>query len=258
MKVIKPPKKLELYGKSEIVGKSIFLAGSIERGKAVDWQTEFTNSLADMDVTVLNPRRDDWDSSWEQKITNPQFKEQVTWELLALEKADVIVMYFDPKTMSPISLLEFGMYARSGKLLVCCPEGFWRKGNVDVVCDMAHTKQFNTLQEMTEYSRMMLMPEIQPESRDIYLRNGNRVLGLHSIGYPGEYRYTKIDFDGTETECVDDFQAIEVWGNEYLNDSKFEMQGRGSFRIHDNVNDFAKDLEAEGWVRFERKNAHNK
>jgi hypothetical protein len=26
------------------------------------------------------------------------------------------------------------LFARSGKLLVCCPEGFWRKGNVEIVC----------------------------------------------------------------------------------------------------------------------------
>ena len=33
-----------------------------------------------------------------------------------------------------ITLLELGLFARSGKLRVCCPEPFWRKGNVDVVC----------------------------------------------------------------------------------------------------------------------------
>ena len=30
--------------------------------------------------------------------------------------------------------VELGLFARSGKLRVCCPEPFWRKGNVDVVC----------------------------------------------------------------------------------------------------------------------------
>jgi hypothetical protein len=43
-------------------------------------------------------------------------------------------MYFDPNTLSPISLLELGLHAKSGKLIVCCPEGFYRKGNVDIVC----------------------------------------------------------------------------------------------------------------------------
>src|SRR3974390_885282 len=102
MKVIKAPQKLE------IDGPAIFLAGSIEMGKAVDWQTLMTNKLYDFKATILNPRRDDWDSSWEQKIENPQFSEQVNWELDALDRADIIAMYFDPKTMSPISLLELG------------------------------------------------------------------------------------------------------------------------------------------------------
>ena len=43
-------------------------------------------------------------------------------------------MYFDPNTKSPVSLLELGLYAHTGKLRVCCPDGFWRKGNVDVIC----------------------------------------------------------------------------------------------------------------------------
>lgn len=43
-------------------------------------------------------------------------------------------MYFSPNTKSPISLLELGLFARSGKVRVVCPEGFWRKGNVDIVC----------------------------------------------------------------------------------------------------------------------------
>jgi hypothetical protein len=43
-------------------------------------------------------------------------------------------MYFAPATKAPITLLELGLAAGSGKLVVCCPEGFWRKGNVEVVC----------------------------------------------------------------------------------------------------------------------------
>jgi hypothetical protein len=52
-----------------------------------------------------------------------------------LEDADIILLYFDPNTKSPISLLELGLYARSKKLFVCCPDGFWRQGNVRVVCE---------------------------------------------------------------------------------------------------------------------------
>ena len=33
--------------------------------------------LQDTNCVIFNPRRKDWNSSWEQKIINPQFKEQV-------------------------------------------------------------------------------------------------------------------------------------------------------------------------------------
>ncbi len=142
MVVVKAPEAFSL------LKPTVFLAGSIEMGKAVDWQTQLTNELSHLDITILNPRRDDWDSSWEQTIKNEQFKTQVRWELTALEQADVVVMYFDPATKSPISLLELGLFAKTGKLLVCCPEGFWRKGNVDVVCEMYGVKQVKDLSEM--------------------------------------------------------------------------------------------------------------
>jgi hypothetical protein len=51
-----------------------------------------------------------------------------------LERASVVAMYFAPPTQAPITLLELGLLARSGKLVVCCPPGFWRRGNVEVVC----------------------------------------------------------------------------------------------------------------------------
>lgn len=131
--VIKSPGRLDDIS---IVNQCVFLAGSIEMGKAEDWQTKLTKEFKkSQDVTILNPRRDDWDSTWKQEIGNKKFKEQVTWELEALELADVIALYFDPTTQSPISLLELGLFARSGKLVVYCPEPFYRKGNVDIVCE---------------------------------------------------------------------------------------------------------------------------
>ena len=42
-------------------------------------------------------------------------------------EADIIIMYFAPHSQSPISLLELGLYAKTDKLMVVCPEGYWRK-----------------------------------------------------------------------------------------------------------------------------------
>ena len=141
MKIIKPPQELK------ISGKSVFLAGSIEMGKAENWQEKVERLLKDSDWTVLNPRRDDWDSSWKQGIEHIQFRQQVEWELLAQEKATAILMYFDITTKSPISLLELGLFASSGKMIVVCPEGFYRKGNVDITCKRYGVKQVDTIEE---------------------------------------------------------------------------------------------------------------
>ncbi len=149
MKLIKAPEALIIHN------KSIFLAGSIEMGKAENWQDNITKKLQYSSFTILNPRRDDWDSSWEQTKTNPQFSEQVNWELNALDLVDIIVMYFDPNTKSPISLLELGLYANTGKLIVCCPEGFWRKGNVDIVCDKYDIDQVDSIDELITCLRVM-------------------------------------------------------------------------------------------------------
>lgn len=40
-------------------------------------------------------------------------------------------MYFGKDSKSPISLLETGLFKE--KILCYCPDGFYRKGNVDIV-----------------------------------------------------------------------------------------------------------------------------
>jgi len=125
---------------------SVFLAGSIEMGRADDWQSTLSNALTEtVNLTLLNPRREDWDASWKQSLDFAPFRQQVEWELDGLERADVIAMMLLPDTRAPISLLELGLFARSAKCIVCCPEGYWRKGNVDVVCARFGIEQVGSL-----------------------------------------------------------------------------------------------------------------
>lgn len=140
-KIIKPPAPLQ-------DGFSVFLAGSIELGRAENWQTVLEQKLSGIDIIIFNPRRDIWDSSWIQSGDSPRFREQVEWELNALEQANLIAMYFAPNTKSPVSLLELGLFARSAKLVVCCPDGFWRKVNVDMVCERYGVKQVDSLEDL--------------------------------------------------------------------------------------------------------------
>lgn len=152
MKIIKAPERPDWS-----MENSIFLAGSIEMGKARKWQDDatflFETTLDDQvkEVTqILNPRRDDWDSSWEQKYENPHFNQQVRWELSCLDRANWILMYFDPGTVSAISLLELGSFKYSS-LVVVCPEGYFRKGNVDIFCDVFNVTQKDSLKEAVQH-----------------------------------------------------------------------------------------------------------
>src|SRR4051794_20493483 len=101
-RILKPPSPLALTDDE----RSVFLAGSIVMGLAEPWQAALEQALIDLPITILNPRREGWDASWEQSIDSPPFREQVEWELEALERASAIAMYFAPATRAPITLLE--------------------------------------------------------------------------------------------------------------------------------------------------------
>lgn len=156
MKEIQSPNKPDI----DLDTPSIFLAGSIgcldSGGQAEDWQKTVCELLKDEDVILYNPRRLDWDSSWKQSIYDLNFLEQVEWELDKLEESHYIFMYFDPNTKSPISLLELGLHANSKRILVCCPNGFWRQGNVDIVCVRYGIPLFRDLKTAVEYLKCNL------------------------------------------------------------------------------------------------------
>ena len=102
MRVCKPPAPFVVSAADRVV----FLAGSIDQGRADEWQTAIAAALGDLDVVVLNPRRDAWDAGWLQTIENPEFRGQVTWELDGLERADRIAVWFAPASQAPITLLR--------------------------------------------------------------------------------------------------------------------------------------------------------
>lgn len=144
--VIKPPNELPLNDNRT----KIFLGGSIDMGKAEDWQARVETQLSAEKVILFNPRRGNWNKDWKPISTDSNFRKQVEWELNALEKADFIIMYFAPNSQSPISLLELGLYAKTQKLMVVCPDGFWRKGNVDIVCEKYQIPMYDSIDLLLE------------------------------------------------------------------------------------------------------------
>lgn len=150
--IFKPPMNIS---KRDVNKKHIFLAGSIGGNASLtvlcnDWQSDMTTFFTTLDFGIFNPRRDDWDSSWVQSFDNPQFYQQVNWELDALEKAEIVLLNLEPETLSPISLLELGRFSTK-KIFVICPEGFWRKGNIDIFCNRYNIPLFDNFDDFKEF-----------------------------------------------------------------------------------------------------------
>ena len=108
----------------------IFLAGTIDDGKSDNWQGEVVKYFEDnpkyKDLIIYNPRRYDFPEHPKEE----DVRAQIRWEQEHLEDADFIVMVFRDGSKSPITLLEMGLYARSGKLIVFCNENYYRYWNV--------------------------------------------------------------------------------------------------------------------------------
>lgn len=68
--VIKSPNSIQ-----HVRGMSVFLAGTIDEGKSVDWQETLAAELRELSVTILNPRRSEWDASWIESMSNQNFRE---------------------------------------------------------------------------------------------------------------------------------------------------------------------------------------
>ncbi|KAK4449723.1 hypothetical protein QBC34DRAFT_380179 [Podospora aff. communis PSN243] len=126
--IIPAPARPELVGK-----RSVFLAGTTSRASGPDWRETLIEALAHLPITIFNPLRADWNSSWREDVDFPPFYEQVHWELDMQERADVVVVYYGPGTDAPISLLELGLCARSGKAIVACHRDYRKRGNVHIV-----------------------------------------------------------------------------------------------------------------------------
>lgn len=150
---IKAPAKYKL-GYDPVV----FLAGSIEMGKATLWQDQVVTALSKLPGQILNPRRDDFDPAATQEANDPYFSKQVNWELDGIEDADVVLFYFDPATKSPVSLLELGLVAggSGAAIIVCCPRGFWRRGNVEILCERNGIRMVDTLEDLIHQTKRMM------------------------------------------------------------------------------------------------------
>jgi len=122
-KVITAPEQVEYKEIENNV--TLFLAGSIESGKASLWQDEIIKQLSVVDnLLIFNPRRPVW-TDLDQK----NLELQIEWELMNLDRSDIIYFYFDPNTQSPVTLLELGLF-HERNIIVYCPKEYFRHQNI--------------------------------------------------------------------------------------------------------------------------------
>lgn len=131
--------------------KSVFLAGTTTAVDNVDWREKLSASLSEHPITIFNPNRPDWDSTWREDITFAPYREQVLWELDKQVKADLVVVYFHPATVAPISLLEFGLSAQiPDKVIAIAPKGYSKRGNVQIVCQKFGVEFLDNIDKLHE------------------------------------------------------------------------------------------------------------
>lgn len=110
--------------------KSIFLAGPTPRDPSVpSWRPEAIRILEELkfDGHVFVPEADDWAS-------HDNYDGQIKWELRGLDRASVIVFWVprDIKTMPAFTTnVEFGLYIKSGKVVVGWPKDTPKTGYLE-------------------------------------------------------------------------------------------------------------------------------
>ena len=59
----------------------------------------------------------------------------------------MIVMYILGSSKSPISLLEMGLHAKGGKMVVICEKDFYRYDNVRITCEYYNVPMYDDLDD---------------------------------------------------------------------------------------------------------------
>lgn len=137
----KPDAQSAFDAQSEV---SLFLGGGITGCE--DWQAEMCHLLRDTDLVVINPRRKDW------PINDPEAStKQIEWEYDHLQKAHMIMFWFSPETLCPITLFEYGKWiVRNKPLFVGCHPEYKRKLDVEVQTkfERPFQKVFTSIEEV--------------------------------------------------------------------------------------------------------------
>jgi hypothetical protein len=113
---------------------TLFLGGGITG--CLDWQKELVGKLSTSAMTLLNPRRANWE------MTPGMEEEQITWENKHLLRADAILFWFPCESLCPIALYELGSWIfRPKTLFIGCHPEYKRKLDVEIQTKFERPKQ---------------------------------------------------------------------------------------------------------------------
>ena len=102
----------------------IFLAGGVTYGP--DWQKEALKMLADTDLIVANPRRDELISA-----VGEMARRQIVWEFKNLKSTKVVLFWF-PNAETIITFLELGKeLARKSNIVVGVDPDYNRRFDIE-------------------------------------------------------------------------------------------------------------------------------
>ena len=153
--VLKPPAPLPAVAPF----KSVFLSGSMDLRESVPWRSRFADELEGF--LIFDPTQIDFDDTWGTRFADQRFRGLVEWEVRAMLLSNLVAVNFCEHLQSPITLFELGLMATRGpdrRVAVHCPERFWKKGRVEIVCAMFGIYQAASLEDLIEWTRKRASP----------------------------------------------------------------------------------------------------
>lgn len=136
----------------------IYLSGS---STGFDWQDRFISTLTNLPVDVFTPLH---------PIHATPHSQAFEWEMDHMSIANVIAFYFSPDDLCASALLSLGMYANTDKIIVCCPEGYQRKQDVDALCHREDIMQVDCLDTLISATTSRISSQAEIDYTDVLVQ----------------------------------------------------------------------------------------
>ena len=182
-KVFEPPAEYEYRPGTSM----LFLASSAREGIEEHWQDVVIDSLAKEKVVIFNPCRER--CTYKNKRSRlAMLTDQIRWESTYLDWSSSIILYFNPDTPTKFfsanifkksddfsigravsnarskggltsgsaTWLESRLMADSEKLIVCCPDNFERKDEIESVCQRFGVAVVSSLSDLVSCIKAQL------------------------------------------------------------------------------------------------------